>query len=73
MSQTLVHENGVTYSDAGTPLFFEAGKVKIGLRHERKRPEVEMTRAELDAQGILLGHWRPQPGRFSRFMSRLFS
>ena len=49
---------------ASGPLFYDTGKVKIGACYFR--PSKPVTQAEVDIQGVLLGHFKPYPGKQKR-------
>lgn len=47
-------QSAIVVGPGGTPLYYPAGKMMIGIRHVNRRPETTMTRAELFAQSVVL-------------------
>lgn len=47
-------QSAIVVGKGGTPLYYPAGKVQIGIRHVNRRAESMMTKAELFAQDIVL-------------------
>ena len=62
-------QSEIVIGKGGTPLYYPAGKVQIGIRHVNRRTESMMTKAELFAQDIILspGFGKPRkPGIVKR-------
>ena len=62
-------QSDIVIGKGGTPLYYPAGKVQIGIRHVNRRAESMMTESELFAQDIVLspGFNKPRkPGIMKR-------
>ena len=62
-------QSDIVIGKGGTPLYYPAGKVQIGICHVNRRAESMMTKAELFAQDIVLspGFGKPRkPGIVKR-------
>lgn len=62
-------QSDIVIGKGGTPLYYPAGKVQIGICHVNRRAESMMTEAELFAQDIVLspGFGKPRkPGIVKR-------
>lgn len=73
-SQVLaIHDPAVDYiSGASGPRIFDTGKVKIGCAYIPPRKSA-VTQAEVDIQGVFLGHFKPYPGKKKNgLLGRLF-
>ena len=47
-------QSAIVIGSGGTPLYYPAGKMKIGICYVNRRPETMMTKAELFAQDVVL-------------------
>lgn len=63
-------QSAIVIGKGGTPLYYPAGKVQIGIRHVNRRSETMMTRSELFAQGVVLSPGFNKP-RKPGFVKRL--